>query len=330
MEVIMSVSLDLIKILIPLPQEIQGTVAFFEWFFYGLDGIGGWLIFFLFAFSSMVWLYYDSQKRNLPAIGWKMGVILLSLLLFPTILYRFTVTPVDYGIYGLLEAYTPNCPLDLIVQSFPGTQANSCDVIRNSLPPLTPYGEYIFYLGILGGVLAPVLAVGYYITFQGLVGCSRGHVYDASFPSCPECEAENRSSRGKEPINIDFPTTPPGLSNEEKPNLDGSETRTPIKPSKPKIKHAWLIDMGDGRKYEICKGVTRIGRIADSDIFLTDPSISRRHCKIREDNGYCLVSDDGSKSGTIYNGRRLREEKVLYDGDIITIGDTSLKFVSAA
>jgi|GEM_PF-1371470 len=314
----------------PLPQEIQGTVAFFEWFFYGLGGIGGWLLFFLIALAATVWLHYDSQKRNLPAVGWKMGVILLSLLLLPAILFRFTVTPVHYGIYSLLEAYSPDCPLDLIIQSFPGTQANSCDVLRNSLPPLTPYGEYIFYLGILGGVLAPVLAAGYYITFQGLVGCTRGHVYDASFPSCPECEAENRSRRGGEPADFDFPTTPPVAPGNTNTNLDGSETRTPIKPSKPKIKHAWLIDMGDGRKHEICKGVTRIGRISDSDILLTDPSVSRRHCKIREDNGYCLVSDDGSKSGTIYNGRRLREEKVLYDGDIITIGDISLKFVSAA
>jgi len=57
----------------PVFQVPQGTNKFFEWYFYGLGGIGGWVLFFLLALAATIWLFYDSLKRRLPATGWKIG-----------------------------------------------------------------------------------------------------------------------------------------------------------------------------------------------------------------------------------------------------------------
>ena len=56
-------------------QALEGTNSFFFWYFYGLNGLGGWLLFFLLGLAAALWLMYDSQKRRLPAVGWRMGVV---------------------------------------------------------------------------------------------------------------------------------------------------------------------------------------------------------------------------------------------------------------
>lgn len=298
------------------PQEMEGTNSFFKWFFYGLGGLGGWLIFLLMALVAVVWVMYDSQTRRLPALGWKLGVILLSLLILPTILYRFTVTPVDYEIYQILEIDPEYCPPDLLLTS----GFSDCDQLRKSLPPLTPYGEVIFYLGLLGGILAPILALGYGITFQGMKGCPQGHLYEKALEKnpgqCPQCAAIDASRRViPVPVQKPTPVQPP------KPQ--------PPKPSKPSIQTAWLVDQINNRRYDLCEGTTRIGRASENDIMLADPSVSRIHAQIRESHGHFTISDLDSGSGTIINGKRLRAPLVLQSGDEIILGDTQLKFISS-
>jgi hypothetical protein len=71
--------------------------------------------------------------------------------------------------------------------------------------------------------------------------------------------------------------------------------------------------------------VTTLGRMAGCDIVLTDPGASRRHAQIdRRDDGYA-VTDLGSTNGTLVNGEPVRE-RLLVDGDRITIGSTVLEF----
>lgn len=129
---------------------MTATNNFFIWFFTGLNGLGGWFIFLLMALASFLWLYYDSTKRKLPTMGWRLGAILLVLFLLPAIIYRFSSAETQLS--------------------------------------LSPYVETIFYLGLLGGVLGVALAVGYYFTYRGLTGCPNGHVYDSVLGECPECK----------------------------------------------------------------------------------------------------------------------------------------------
>jgi len=65
-----------------------------------------------------------------------------------------------------------------------------------------------------------------------------------------------------------------------------------------------------------------------SDVYIDhDRAISRKHCRlVRHGNEYFLQDMDSS-NGTYVNGSRIyREEKAIYDGDLIRMGRVELKF----
>jgi hypothetical protein len=311
----------------PAMQVPTGTNQFFEWFFYGLSGLGGWLILLLLALAATVWLLYDSNKRRLPATGWRLGIVLLSLLLLPTVLYRFTVTPVHFGIYQILNLYAPDCPIDIITQSFPEVTIFDCGQLMRSLPPLTPFGEYVFYLGLLGGILAPVLAVGYFLTFQGMVGDVHGHVYEAVLGQCPECEAERQRNLAQQPQPVYSPSPPP-TPGVRSAALEPRE-RAPVRSHRKAVQYAWLMDLTHNHRYDLFEDITSIGRAGDNDIYLPDQAVSRKHAQIREFSGHFTLSDIGSSTGTLLNGKKIRAPQVLQNGDEVVLGDTVLKFVTS-
>ncbi|MCL5772468.1 MAG: FHA domain-containing protein [Actinobacteria bacterium] len=74
-----------------------------------------------------------------------------------------------------------------------------------------------------------------------------------------------------------------------------------------------------GEKILLNKAIFKIGRDANSDIFLDDITISRKHAQIEKtDNNYKII-DMGSLNGVYINGK-LVEEKILENGDKIQIG----------
>ena len=83
-----------------------------------------------------------------------------------------------------------------------------------------------------------------------------------------------------------------------------------------------------GSKYVLDRDVTRAGRHPDSDIFLDDVTVSRRHAEItRVGNGY-VVRDVGSLNGTYLNRDRI-EEHPLANGDEVQIGKFKLVYLDA-
>jgi pSer/pThr/pTyr-binding forkhead associated (FHA) protein len=84
-----------------------------------------------------------------------------------------------------------------------------------------------------------------------------------------------------------------------------------------------------GSKFMLDADVTRAGRHPDSDIFLDDITVSRRHAEIvRREGGYA-VRDVGSLNGTYLNRERI-DEAVLTNGDELQIGKFKLVFFSGA
>ena len=80
-----------------------------------------------------------------------------------------------------------------------------------------------------------------------------------------------------------------------------------------------------GSKFVLEGEVTRAGRHPDSDIFLDDITVSRRHAEIhRVPNGY-TVRDAGSLNGTYLNRERI-DEAPLANGDELQIGKFRLVF----
>jgi pSer/pThr/pTyr-binding forkhead associated (FHA) protein len=70
---------------------------------------------------------------------------------------------------------------------------------------------------------------------------------------------------------------------------------------------------------------TTAGRRPDSDIFLDDVTVSRKHAEfLRRDGGF-VVRDVGSLNGTYVQRDRI-EEAVLRDGDEVQIGKYRMIF----
>jgi len=80
-----------------------------------------------------------------------------------------------------------------------------------------------------------------------------------------------------------------------------------------------------GSNFVIDKDVTTAGRHPESDIFLDDVTVSRRHAEIRRRDDRFFVRDLGSLNGTYVNRERV-DETELASGDELQIGKFKLVF----
>jgi len=80
-----------------------------------------------------------------------------------------------------------------------------------------------------------------------------------------------------------------------------------------------------GREFLLKPGVSVIGRLAQSDIQIASPDVSRRHAQVSVGPDGCFVSDLGSENGVSVNGHRVERHR-LEDGDAIVLGKQRLIF----
>ncbi len=72
-----------------------------------------------------------------------------------------------------------------------------------------------------------------------------------------------------------------------------------------------------------------VGRVADNDLQLEHPSVSKIHASlVMNREGTLLVADTGSTNGTFINGRRIAygEARHIEDGDVVSFGDVEVRF----
>lgn len=81
------------------------------------------------------------------------------------------------------------------------------------------------------------------------------------------------------------------------------------------------------REFPLAGERTTIGRMPGCDIELKDPGASRRHAEIRRTREGFTVVDLDSTNGTMVNNATV-SHRDLTDGDLITIGRTTLEFRS--
>ena len=82
-----------------------------------------------------------------------------------------------------------------------------------------------------------------------------------------------------------------------------------------------------GSRFLLDRDVTTAGRHPDSDIFLDDVTVSRRHAEFRREGGEFVVIDVGSLNGTYVN-REPVDTAVLANGDEVQIGKFRLVFLT--
>jgi pSer/pThr/pTyr-binding forkhead associated (FHA) protein len=82
-----------------------------------------------------------------------------------------------------------------------------------------------------------------------------------------------------------------------------------------------------GSRFALDADIVRAGRHPESDIFLDDITVSRRHAEILREGGRYVVRDVGSLNGTYLNRERV-ESAPLTDGDELQIGTFKLVFLT--
>jgi pSer/pThr/pTyr-binding forkhead associated (FHA) protein len=82
---------------------------------------------------------------------------------------------------------------------------------------------------------------------------------------------------------------------------------------------------GAGSRFLLDKEITTAGRHADSEIFLDDVTVSRRHATFTREGDTFTVADAGSLNGTYVNRDRI-DTVLLKDTDEVQIGKYRLVF----
>ena len=92
-----------------------------------------------------------------------------------------------------------------------------------------------------------------------------------------------------------------------------------------------VVDEGPkgGSRYALDSALVSAGRHPESDIFLDDVTVSRRHAVIERIEDHYQVRDAGSLNGTYLNRERV-DDAILTDGDEVQVGKFKLVFVAPA
>jgi hypothetical protein len=85
-----------------------------------------------------------------------------------------------------------------------------------------------------------------------------------------------------------------------------------------------------GRNIVVLPAGSRLGRSSKNDLTLSDPLLSRHHCRLffKENDGL-WVADLGSANETFVNGKAVMESRIR-PGDKVTIGDTVMRVLDDA
>jgi hypothetical protein len=92
----------------------------------------------------------------------------------------------------------------------------------------------------------------------------------------------------------------------------------------------WVVAMDGNQKgedFRLHDGQNTIGSAADSDVVLSDQTVSAKHASIRYKDGKFFLSDLDSSNGTFVNGLDECVARVeLNDSDMVRVGGVTLKF----
>lgn len=107
------------------------------------------------------------------------------------------------------------------------------------------------------------------------------------------------------------------------------ERPVPLPPGKPRgplrRETPSLSFVGSRQEYPLLRNITIIGSSNMNDLVLQSDEISPRHAKISRIGGVWKIQNLSTQEFTLINGRRI-EQRILIDGDEITIGDAVCRF----
>jgi len=87
-----------------------------------------------------------------------------------------------------------------------------------------------------------------------------------------------------------------------------------------------IASSGEQRLVSSKKSLLRIGRLPESEFYLDEPVVSRRHADIYKSDSSYYVKDMGSRNGTLVNGERISQPTEISPGDTVGIGNSQIVY----
>lgn len=145
---------------------------------------------------------------------------------------------------------------------------------------------------------------------------------------CPRCQHDNPSdahfcSNCGTPLQPETTASLTPIELEEEAGEEAPQPKTELEAGQALV----VVQRGPnaGSRFLIDKDVTTAGRHPESDIFLDDVTVSRKHAEFRRSSDNFFVHDQGSLNGTYVNRQRV-EDTELANGDELQIGKFKLIF----
>ena len=173
-----------------------------------------------------------------------------------------------------------------------------------------------------GRQIRPGTLIGETTTVLGVFCHNCGHRNPGGVNFCSSCGAALANDVSETTI-----TLQPVDEHGESPEEESAVTFVEV----PRGQGVLVVKRGPnvGTRYTLERAVTRAGRHPESDIFLDDITVSRRHAELeRRPDGSIVIRDDGSLNGTYVNRERIEEQK-LAGGDEVQIGKFKLVYLVA-
>ena len=87
-----------------------------------------------------------------------------------------------------------------------------------------------------------------------------------------------------------------------------------------------FIVLGDGQRIPLTGELAIVGRQSDCQVLLDDNNVSRIHAEIRRTKEGWVVTDRGSTNGSMVNGQKVTEGRLLVNGDTVAFGSAIVQF----
>ncbi|NVJ18773.1 FHA domain-containing protein [Myxococcus sp. AM010] len=139
-----------------------------------------------------------------------------------------------------------------------------------------------------------------------------------------------RMSNGSPPARRRPPSGAPSGGTGSRPAVRRTSARPAPAPVSAAARLICIAGPKDGEEFALSEEEYVIGRATDNAICIPDTSVSRKHVMVRKSGAGWAVSDLGSGNGTLVNGDVVSDETPLANGDVITLGDTELRFEDVA
>jgi pSer/pThr/pTyr-binding forkhead associated (FHA) protein len=151
-----------------------------------------------------------------------------------------------------------------------------------------------------------------------------GHRNPEGSSFCSSCGAVLERGGDGEPVTTTITLTPVESAGEV-----GEEEITVAVDDLPSGSGMLVVKRGPnaGSRFVLEAQTTSIGRNPDSEIFLDDITVSRRHAEVIQQADGFLVRDVGSLNGTYLNRERI-EETTMANGDELQVGKFRLVFLA--